>query len=157
MHRIIFAIGSNLGDRESFLNNSITKLTQNLDLINTKTSTILQNKALLLEGSPKSWDIDFFNIAFSADIDLKKHKPLDILKEIKSIEKNMGRIDRGRWSPREIDIDILAIDDLIVDHPGILQIPHQELFNRDFFMSKFIEIEPDIFNKLNKHGTRRSA
>ncbi len=154
MNRIIFAIGSNLGDRKLFLEKATQSLIKDLDLKNTKVSTILQNKALLLSNSPKDWDIDFFNITFSADIDLSTIVPLQILKIIKKIEVKLGRINRGKWAPREIDIDILAIDDLYLDYGDELQIPHVELFNRDFFMDKFIEIEPIIFKKLND---RKSA
>jgi 2-amino-4-hydroxy-6-hydroxymethyldihydropteridine diphosphokinase len=150
MNKIIFALGSNLGDREVFLSKAVERLTSQLHMRDTKTSTILQNKALLLKDSPKSWDIDFFNIAFSGDLQMDKFPPLEILRIIKSIECYLGRVDRGRWSPREIDIDILAIDDLYFDFDKILQIPHRELFNRDFFIDKFREIEPVIFNKLSK-------
>jgi 2-amino-4-hydroxy-6-hydroxymethyldihydropteridine diphosphokinase len=148
MNRIIFGIGSNLGDRELFLDSAVKELVKDLNLAKTRTSSILQNKALLLEDSPKSWDIDFFNIAFSADINLEKNPPLEILSKIKEIEGRLGRKDRGRWSPREIDIDILAIDQLQIDFGKKLQIPHTELFNRDFFVSTFTEIESEILNKL---------
>lgn len=150
LNKIIFGIGSNLGDRELFLQKAKDELIKRLNLKNPKSSTILQNKALLLPDSPKSWDIDFFNIAFSADLDLKTYPPLEILKIIKEIEQNLGRIDRGKWSPREIDIDILAIDDLSFNFEEKLQIPHKELFNRDFFINKFQEIEPVIFKNLRK-------
>ena len=148
MNRIIFALGSNLGNRELFLNKAIVALTNRLNLKNIKASTILQNKALLLENSPKEWDIDFFNITFSGDINLDDFEPLEILRIIKEIELKVGRINRGKWSPREIDIDILAIDNLAFDFGDKLHIPHKELFNRDFFTNKFEEIEPEIFNKF---------
>lgn len=151
MNRIVFGIGSNLGDRELFIKNAITKLTQKLQLKNPKSSQILQNKALLLANSPKEWDIDFFNIAFSGNINLELFSPLKILKIIKEIEEEIGRIDRGKWSPREIDIDILAIDNLKIDESNILQIPHLELFNRDFFMVPFLEIEPEILQKIKSN------
>lgn len=148
MNRIIFGIGSNLGDRELFLKRAVEELTKDLNLSSVKISSILKNKALLLEDSPKSWDIDFFNIAFSGDINLEKNPPLEILSKVKTIEVRLGRKDRGRWSPREIDIDILAIDQLRIDLDKKLQIPHMELFNRDFFISRFAQIEPEILNKL---------
>ena len=151
VNKIIFGIGSNLGDRELFLNKAKQELIENLELKNSKTSKILQNKALLLENSPLSWDIDFFNIAFSGEINLEKFPPLEILKIAKKIENQIGRINRGKWGPREIDIDILAIDNLQFSYDNILQIPHQELFNRDFFMDKFQEIEPEIFHILKNN------
>jgi 2-amino-4-hydroxy-6-hydroxymethyldihydropteridine diphosphokinase len=146
MNRIIFGIGSNLGDRSLNLEKACAFLTQKLDLKNVKKSQIFENKALLKPDSPKEWDLDFFNIAFSADIDLEKFSPEKILEIIKNIEKEMGRKDLKIWAPREIDIDILAIDDLILDLAQKLQIPHKEIENRDFFQKTLKEIEPSWKN-----------
>lgn len=140
--KIIFGLGSNLGNRALNLDKAVLALEKNLELKNIKTSQILENKALLKPNSPQEWDIDFFNIALSADIDLEKFSPEKILGIIKNIEKEIGRKDRGIWAPREIDIDILAIGNLIVDLGEKLQIPHKSLLTRDFFIKTFAEIEP---------------
>ena len=150
MKRIIFGIGSNLGNRALNLENATKLLAKNLQLKNIKTSQILENKALLKAGSPKEWDIDFFNIALSADVDLAQFSPEKILEIIKNIERELGRQDSLSWSPREIDIDILAIEDLIIDLGEKLQIPHKEIENRDFFKKTLQEIEPDWINPLKK-------
>ncbi|MDA0902560.1 MAG: 2-amino-4-hydroxy-6-hydroxymethyldihydropteridine diphosphokinase [Proteobacteria bacterium] len=148
--RIIFALGSNVGNREAFLNDAVESLISSLDLLHIKRSNILQNKALLLPNSPAEWDMDFYNLAIAADIDLESFGAMDILNIVKRIESDLGRNDRGRWGPREIDIDILAISDLLIDLGDKLQIPHQELLNRDFFTKPFIEIEPELFRDLEK-------
>jgi 2-amino-4-hydroxy-6-hydroxymethyldihydropteridine diphosphokinase len=105
---------------------------------------------MLLDNSPKEWDMDFYNIAFSADIDFDKFTPLEILKTTQKIESELGKINRGKWAPREIDIDIAAIEDLRIDCDNILQIPHLGLFKRDFFLKTIKEIEPKILEKLSK-------
>ncbi len=146
--RIVFGIGSNLGDRNFYLDEAILELTQQMFLTNTKTSKILKNPALLLPDSPKEWDIEFFNIAFSADINLRKFPPQKILKIVKKVENHLGRKDRGKWSPREIDIDILFIENLKFNFGDELKIPHLELFNRDFFIKTVEEIEPELLKSL---------
>ncbi len=146
--RIIFCLGSNIGDRKFYLQEAVQLLRTQLELENLKQSSILENKALLLPNSPEEWNIDFFNIALSADINLEKFPPLEILKIIKQIEITLGRINRGLWSPREIDIDIVAIDNLKINCGELLQIPHTQLFNRDFFLKTITEIEPEILEKL---------
>jgi 2-amino-4-hydroxy-6-hydroxymethyldihydropteridine diphosphokinase len=105
---------------------------------------------MLLDNSPKEWDIDFYNISFSADIDVDKFAPLEILKITQRIEIDLGKINRGKWAPREIDIDIAAIEDLIIDLVGALKIPHPGLYERDFFIKTIKEIEPEILEKLSK-------
>lgn len=148
LKRIVFSLGSNVGNRQEFLNLAIENLIDRLHLSNLKKSEIFENKALLLPNSPKEWHQDFLNLAISANINTKKFPPLRIMEIIKNIEINLGRIDRGRWAPREIDIDILAIDNLIIDLGEKLQIPHKELFNRDFFVKTFGEVEPELLEIL---------
>jgi len=146
--RIIFGLGSNLGDREFYLDAAIKALCEELFLKNLKTSKILANPAMLLDNSPIEWNCEFLNIAFSADIDLEKFPPQKILEVIKKIEKKFGRDDSKKWAPREIDIDILAIDDLRIRSKD-LTVPHPGLFGRDFFIKTATEIESDLIAKLN--------
>ena len=148
MSRIIFCLGSNVGDRNSYLTQAINFLQIRLELTNLRQSSILQNRALLLPDAPPEWNIDFYNIAISADINLITFAPLKIIKIIQKIEKDLGRINRGKWSPREIDIDIAIIDNLEIHLESTLQIPHKELFKRDFFLKTIREIEPKILEEL---------
>lgn len=146
--RIVFGLGSNLGDRLENLEKAVKLMEKKLELSNIKSSEIFQNKAMLLDGSPPEWDIDFFNIAVSADIDLEKFNPEKILEIIKNIEKEIGREVRQRWAPREIDIDILLIEDLKIHIDHKLTIPHSGLFERDFFVKTVAEIEEELLKKL---------
>lgn len=144
--RIIFGLGSNLGDRESYLIQTVEALKIDLLLTNLKRSKIFVNKALLKPNAPKEWDLDFFNIALSADIDFQKFPPEEILRITQSIEKKIGRKSNENsisWAPREIDIDILIIEDLAIDLGDKLRIPHQALLERDFFLTPMAEIEPN--------------
>lgn len=144
--RIIFGLGSNLGDRNFYLDEALRNLESELLLTNPKKSSIFKNPAMLLEGSPKEWDQEFFNIAFSADINLEKFPPLKILQTVKEIEKKLGRLDREKWAPREIDIDILVIEGLTLHIEHKLTIPHPGLFERNFFLKTVAEIEPQFFS-----------
>ena len=140
--RIIFGLGSNLGDRESYLDSAVVELERELFLSNSRKSKIFRNPAMLLPNSPVEWSVEFFNIAFSADIDSQKFLPEKILEIVKKIEKNLGRKEREKWAPREIDIDILAIGDLQISLGDKLTIPHPGLLERDFFIQTVREIEP---------------
>lgn len=63
------------------------------------------------------------------------------------MELSLGRCAKGKWGPREIDIDILAMDDNIISSEHI-RIPHPELFNRDFALLPFAELAPDWKNPV---------
>jgi 2-amino-4-hydroxy-6-hydroxymethyldihydropteridine diphosphokinase len=139
--KIAFGIGSNLGNRERNINSAIDKLQKNLSLLDLKISNFYENKAMLPDSADQSWNKDFLNIALIGNFDRNQFSPIEILKIIKIIEKEIGRTDSPRWSPRIIDIDILAI----LDEPEInynnLKIPHDGLFKRDFFYKTFGEID----------------
>jgi len=146
--RIIFGLGSNLGNREFYLDEAVKNLSEALDLSASKKSKIFKNPAMLLPDSPPEWNREFFNVAFSANINLEKFSPQKILEIVKKTEKKLGRIDRQRWAPREIDIDILAIDEMKIEIADKLIIPHPGLLQRDFFLKTVEEIEPLILKKL---------
>jgi len=139
--KIAFGIGSNIGNREHNINSAIDKLQKNLSLFDLKISNFYENKAMLPDSADQSWNKDFLNIALIGNFDRNQFTPIEILKIIKIIEKEIGRTDSPRWSPRIIDIDILAI----LNEPEInynnLKIPHDGLFKRDFFYKTFGEID----------------
>ena len=83
--RIIFGLGSNLGDRESYLDSAVAELERELLLSNSRKSKIFINPAMLLPNSPAEWNVEFFNIAFSANIDSQKFSPEKILEIVKKI------------------------------------------------------------------------
>jgi 2-amino-4-hydroxy-6-hydroxymethyldihydropteridine diphosphokinase len=148
--RILFGLGSNLGDRNFYLDAAIKDLIVELFLIDDKRSNIFANPAMLLPNSPPEWNCEFLNIAFSADIDLEKFSPQKILEIIKKIEKKFDRNHAYKWAPREIDIDILAIGDLKIALGEELIVPHPGLFKRDFFIKTAMEIEGEWMNKLRE-------
>lgn len=150
LHRIIFGLGSNLGDREKYLNLATDLLQERLGLKSLKKSTILKNPALLLPNSPREWDREFLNMAVSGVVDLGEFLPEEVLRVAQQIERDLGRGDHERWSPRVIDIDILAIGNLRVEIEGKLKVPHPGLFERDFFVRTAFEIEPGILSDLQE-------
>ena len=141
--RIIFSFGSNLGNRKLIINKAIINLIHNLNLTNVKKSNFLENNAILPKNAPIAWNKKYLNLLLAADIDLEEFHPLTILKIIKKIEKELGRKDAERWSPRIIDIDILNIIDFTFqskDRESHLSIPHKEINNREFIKKLMIDI-----------------
>ena len=78
---------------------------------------------------------------------------MKILEVIKKVEKDIGRKDSERWAPREIDIDILLIGEIFFVEKNILTIPHEGLFNRDFFYKTVEEIEPKLLENIRQKLT----
>jgi 2-amino-4-hydroxy-6-hydroxymethyldihydropteridine diphosphokinase/dihydropteroate synthase len=68
---------------------------------------------------------------------------LDLLDVLQDIENSMGRrkiIDKG---PRNIDLDILLYDDLIVSHER-LKVPHPAMYEREFVLRPLAEYVPAV-------------
>ena len=69
--------------------------------------------------------------------------PFDLLDAIKTLERDLGRVDTVRWGPRVIDIDILYYGDLSLQDERLV-IPHRDLLRRAFVLIPLAEIAPDL-------------
>ncbi len=132
----IIGLGSNIGDSKQMLAEAIRELATQLDAI--EYSPVYTSPALLPDGAPREWDRPFLNMALRGTSALE---PEEMLRVVKSIEAKVGRQDRGHWGPREIDLDILACDDRVVETEA-LTIPHRGLLERDFALKPLSDIAP---------------
>lgn len=125
---IVISLGSNLGNRLDNLWKAL-KLIERRCLENVRSSIILETEAILPEHSEADWNKPFLNMIISGQTHLS---PQDLLKELKNIERIMGRPEiYKRWAPRIIDLDILLYNDLIMNTVDLV-IPHPEIKNRPF-------------------------
>ena len=84
---------------------------------------------------------DFLNAAAVLESDLDVHALNDWLH---ALEDAHGRDRSGpRFNDRTLDIDIVFYDDLVLDGPGHLQIPRDEL-RHAFVLKPLAEIAPDF-------------
>jgi 2-amino-4-hydroxy-6-hydroxymethyldihydropteridine diphosphokinase len=65
--------------------------------------------------------------------------PFELLDACQAIEKRLGRTRHLPWGPRQIDIDILSYNQLVLDHPR-LKLPHPQIWTRDFIGRLLAEI-----------------
>lgn len=150
---VVLGLGSNIGDRLTVLRQAFHNIKKIPQLRILHTSPIYQSNALLPENAPKSWDIPYFNLAVLADTSMT---PEVLLHHCKRIERELGRQPGERWGPRIIDIDILAWDDLIINHEK-LKIPHPFLHERPFALWPLADLKPLwIHPTLNKTAAELS-
>ncbi len=128
-------LGSNLGDRESYINSAIERIGQTLGLKVVKKSTIYETEPV--GGPPQG---KYLNAVMEVECELK---PRELLDALMAIENDLGRNRTGKNHPRTIDLDILLIDDIILDTPQ-LTIPHPRLTEREFVLRPLAEIAPDL-------------
>ena len=113
-HLIYLSLGSNIGDRFSLLRQAISKLNESGITVKRK-SSYWETEPVGFANQP--W---FLNLVVEAVTDLK---PIQLLKTLKQIEASLGRTPAIRNGPREIDIDILLYDEVVLES-SVLTIPH---------------------------------
>ena len=154
---IYFSLGSNLGDRRRNLTEAVERLEAALGVPCAALSRFIETRAAGFSGGK------FLNAAVLYRIPAES--PLWTLYMIKSIEREMGRMDPPEYDSegkrvyhsRIIDIDILFYGREIIDIPE-LTIPHKGIADRPFVMVPLRQIArrslrdafPEYFKKLNK-------
>jgi len=138
---VYIGLGSNIGDRYGYLLKGKMEILEKCGALLAAESSIKETKAVDFEDQP-----DFLNQVIKVQTDLN---PADLLKILKEIEKDMGRIYRFSKGPREIDLDILLYDDIIISESN-LKIPHPGILNRDFVLEHLIELDSELIDPLSK-------
>lgn len=123
-------IGSNVGDAPANVRAAIVRLGE-LGAV-TAASSLYRTKAWGVTEQP-----DFYNAAALLETTLA---PRDLLRALKVLEDELGRVTTFRWGPRVIDLDILAYDELQMNDPD-LTIPHALLHERAFALAPLAEID----------------
>lgn len=68
--------------------------------------------------------------------------PQALLQALHDIETDYGRLRSIRNASRTLDLDLLAYDDLVIDEPGGLRLPHPRLAERAFVLRPMVEVAP---------------
>ncbi len=129
MATVYLSLGSNKGDRAANLKSALGLLPPKVEIH--KISSLYESAPMYVELQDP-----FFNIAVKAKTELT---PFDLFTHVKDIEERLGRTPSERNGPREIDIDILLFDHLILNTPE-LQIPHPRMHERAFVIVPLEEI-----------------
>lgn len=132
-HKAYLSIGSNIGDREGYLDFAIDRLNA---LKDTKVTAVSD----YLETEPYG-DVeqdDFLNGALEIET-LKT--PQELLETTMGIEQEAHRERIIHWGPRTLDIDILFYDNVVLMEEN-LKIPHVEIPKREFVLEPLAGIAP---------------
>jgi dihydropteroate synthase/2-amino-4-hydroxy-6-hydroxymethyldihydropteridine diphosphokinase len=136
---LYLGLGSNLDDRRANLGRALERLpAHGVTLV--RASPVVESPAMLPDDAPVDWNRPFLNLVAHCRTGLP---PLAVLDGLKAIERELGRVERGRWAPRPIDLDLLlygresfADERLRVPHPGIVE--------RAFVLAPLAALEPRL-------------
>ena len=125
-------VGSNLGNRRKNIKLAAKLIGALKDTKIIKASNLFES---LPSGGPAG-QLKYLNAALRISTILS---PLSLLKKLKKIENEIGRIPTERFGARVMDLDILLYGDKRI-RSRALTIPHPRMFNRDFVIKPLIEV-----------------
>ncbi len=135
-HVCYISIGSNLGNRIINCKIAMRKLQH--------FATIVQASSFY-ETEPWGYEDnqDYINAVLKLETLLSAE---NLLSELHNIEIVMGRKPKHKnvtYESRVIDLDILFFDDLIINQDKLI-IPHPKLYNRQYVLRPFLDIDPNF-------------
>jgi 2-amino-4-hydroxy-6-hydroxymethyldihydropteridine diphosphokinase len=127
----VLSIGSNLGDRSAHLAAAVDHL-----------EPWLRAVSPVYETPP--WgpvpQADYLNAVLVVADDAAA--PQDWLTRAGAAELAAGRTRDVRWGPRTLDVDVIAVDDVVSDDPT-LTLPHPRAHERAFVLVPWHDLDPD--------------
>jgi len=139
MPTVYLSLGSNQGDRVKQCRTAIEHLKDRCPAKIKKVSSFYETEPIGPPGQE-----NHVNLAIEVVTELP---PMSLLRAIREIETLMGRRKLVRWGPREIDIDILMYDQVVI-RSDVLTIPHLLMHERLFVLQPLAEIVPDVVHPL---------
>jgi 2-amino-4-hydroxy-6-hydroxymethyldihydropteridine diphosphokinase len=141
MNTVFLLLGSNLLDRLLML----TKAQEHIRILIGEISSTSK----IYESAPWGFESkkSFLNQVLIIETALG---PIEVLEQIKIIEKEMGRVKTSiNYESRTIDIDILFYNNKIIALPELI-IPHPQLHKRRFTLVPLAEIAPEFIHPVFK-------
>lgn len=135
------SMGSNMGDKNGFLDFAVNELESNELCKVVKVSKYIET----LPVGPVKQD-NFLNACVEVETLLP---PYDLLELLQSIENKANRVRTVHWGPRTLDLDIILYGrDIITDER--LTVPHIEMANREFVLKPLCEIAPYAYHPIKR-------
>ena len=137
-HTAYVALGSNLGDKEANLRKALELLEERgVEVV--KPSSFICTEPYGVTDQPQ-----FLNGVCEVRTSLV---PLALLHTLLEIEQEMGRVRLRHWGERNIDLDLLLYEDVVMDTPELI-LPHPDMQNRDFVLLPLAEIAPELVHPI---------
>ncbi len=141
MHKAVLGLGSNLGSPNENIKKAVELINNKIGNV-TITSSYIETEPLLHPDTPTYGQANYCNMVLVVDTSLS---PMKLLVMCQDIERKLGRCretETTRWTPRFLDVDIIAIEELTVNTDKLI-IPHTEMHKRAFVLDPFHEIWPE--------------
>jgi 2-amino-4-hydroxy-6-hydroxymethyldihydropteridine diphosphokinase len=131
--RAYLALGSNLGDRLTYLQGAVDELARRVRVV--AVSRVYETAPV---GGPEQ--DDYLNAVVAIDTDLD---PWALLAVAQECERSADRVRIEHWGPRTLDVDVLLFGDVVLEDPD-LTIPHPRMWERAFVLAPLRDVAPEL-------------
>ena len=145
----VLAIGGNLGDRQANIRAAVEAIDDTKGIKVRGLSPLVESFAVTAAGVDESKP-NYINAVVKVDTKLK---PKKLLKEVRRIESELGRVRIERWGSRTMDIDIVTYAD-VVKSTNKLELPHPRAYQRAFVLVPWAMLDDAAV--LPGHGSVRA-
>lgn len=129
--RAFLGLGSNLGDRWSYLRDAVESLD---DVV--AVSSVYETDPV---GGPAGQG-PYLNLVVELETERTARQLLGVAQRLQSAAE---RVQGERWGPRTLDVDVLWIDGVTIDEHD-LQVPHPRMYERRFVLAPLAELAPEL-------------
>lgn len=143
MPRIYINIGSNKGDRAALIERAVAAVSARID----PAGRAVIRLSPVVESAPWGYESasPYLNVGMMAEMPgdacPDPHSLLDMLLDAEhSIDPSPHRDAAGRYTDRCIDIDLIAVDDLVID-TAHLTLPHPRMHLRHFVLAPMAHLD----------------
>jgi 2-amino-4-hydroxy-6-hydroxymethyldihydropteridine diphosphokinase len=134
MRRAFIGLGSNLGDRERYLQDALNQLCEGGDVVSV--SPIYETDPV---GGPPDQGA-YLNVVVELNSDDTPH---ELLRRCQRLEQDAQRVRTVRFGPRTLDADVLYIDGQTVTEEDLV-VPHPRMFERRFVLAPLRDLAPEL-------------
>jgi 2-amino-4-hydroxy-6-hydroxymethyldihydropteridine diphosphokinase len=128
------ALGSNLGVRRRWIRHALRHLHEHPSMSLLRVSSLWETVA---QGPAQP---NYFNAVARVGTRLGA---CAMVRALLTVEERLGRVRRGRWCPRRIDLDLLLWGDAVIDEPSCT-VPHPRMHERPFVLAPLSELAPHV-------------
>ncbi len=134
-HTVYVALGSNMGEKEKYLQDAIDGLKRLED-----TQVLLVSELIVTEPYGGVEQDSFLNGVARIRTLLSPRELLDALHRLEAAANRERTI---HWGPRTLDLDIIFYDKLVYEDDALI-IPHVDMENRDFVLKPMVDLNPNF-------------
>lgn len=156
LRRVVFSLGSNLGDSLDTLQGAVDALGATPDLIVTDVSHVYETDPVGVADQP-----NFLNLVVLAETTMPS---MVLLERALAIEDAFMRVRAERWGPRTLDIDLILVGDRVRNDETLI-LPHPRAHERAFVLVPWLDVDPtaelpgygrvaDLVTHLDTSGVR---